>query len=61
MLKGPKRSIVVVVVLVGVETWVKSSANRTKNISKGTENVREQNLFLIEQKMFAMKIAPNWT
>ena len=56
LLKGPKSSFVVVfvlavlvVVLVGVETWVKNGTN-------GTKNVREQNLFLIEQK-----IAPNWT
>ena len=55
LLKGPKRSFVVVVVLliiivvVGVETWVRNSTN-------GSKNVREQNLFQIEQKIFANKI-----
>ena len=32
--------------------------SRTKFVPKGTENVGKD-LFLIEQKMFAMKIAPN--
>ena len=40
--KGPKRSLVVVVV-VGVETWA-------KNVHNVTKNVREQNLLQIEQK-----------
>ena len=38
-LKGPKRSFVVVVLLLGLETWVK---NGTKNVMKGTKNVRER-------------------
>ena len=44
MLKGPKRSFVVVVLVLGVETWVKNALN-------GTKNVRKQNLLQIEQKM----------
>ena len=66
LLKDPKRSFVVVVLLVvvGMDTLVK---NGTKTEQK---NVREQNLLQIEQKMgtksvreqkiLAMKIAPNW-
>ena len=41
--------LVVLVIVVGVEIGLKFGTN-------GTKNVREQNLFLIEQK-----IAPNWT
>ena len=44
MLKGPKRSFVVVVGV--VETLIKDAQN-------GTKNVREQNLLQIEQKIFA--------
>ena len=64
LLKGPKRSFVVLVLLlvvVGVETWIRNGTNVTKQFLMGTKNVREQNLFLIEQKMFVMKIASNWT
>ena len=42
MLKGPKRSFVVVDL--GMETWV-------ENALKGTKNAREQNLLQIKQKM----------
>ena len=41
MLKGPKRSFVVVLVLGMVETWVKNAPN-------GTKNARVQNLIQIE-------------
>ena len=58
MLKGPKRSFTVVLVL-GVES-------SSKNVAKGTKNFREQNLFQLEQnmfqkeqRMFAIKVAPN--
>ena len=65
LLKGPKRSFVAVVLLVlvvvGMETWVKNGTNGTKNVSKETKNVREQKSFLIEQKIFAIKIVSNWT
>ena len=61
MLKGPKRSFVVLVV--GVETCVKNATNGaknlTKNVPKGTKNAREQNSFLIKRKMFAKKVASN--
>ena len=33
--------------------------NLTENVPKGTENVREHNVFLIERKILAMKIDPN--
>ena len=48
-LKGPKRSFVVVVILVllGVETWAKSFPNGAKMFSSGTKNAHEwmQNLY----------------
>ena len=50
MLKGPKRSFVVVV-LVGVDSSAKNVTKVIKNVTKGTKNVREQNLFQIEHKM----------
>ena len=42
-LKGPKRSFVVVVILVllGVETWAKSFPNGAKMFSSGTKNAHE--------------------
>ena len=43
MLKCPKRSFVVVLVLLGVES-------SSKNVINGTRNVLEQILFQIEQK-----------
>ena len=54
MLKGPKRSFVVVLLLSGVE----SSA---KNVPNGTKNVREQKTFQVEQKYFANKILQKGT
>ena len=53
MLKGPKRSFVVVVVGV-VEKLAKKFLNRTKNI-------HEFNLFQEEQKMFTTKFFTNRT
>ena len=61
MLKGPKRSFVVVVLLlVGVES-------SSKNVTKVTKNVREQNLLQSEQnflqreqKKFANQICSKW-
>ena len=42
-LKGPKRSFVLVLVVLGVETWVKNGTTNvtkgTKNVTKGTKNV----------------------
>ena len=35
--------------------------NISKKWYKWNKNVREQNMFHIEQKMFGMKIAPNLT
>ena len=54
MLKVPKRSFVVVVVLGGVESWAKNvpkgNCSRTKNVPNGTKNVREQKTCKREQK-----------
>ena len=47
MLKGPERSFVVLA-LVALVLGAKSKA---KNVSNGTKNVREQNLFQIEQRL----------
>ena len=44
MLKGPKKSFVVVVLVLGVKKLVKNALN-------GTKNVRKQNLLQIEQKI----------
>ena len=48
MLKGPKRSFVVVLVVVGVESNSKKFLNPTKIVQgKGTKKcAREQNMFL---------------
>ena len=48
MLKGPKRSFVVVFLLGGEELWGNFFPN-------GTKNMREQKFFQIEQKNFANK------
>ena len=62
MLKGPKQSFVVVAVLLVL--GVKSSS---KNVTKVTKNVREQNLLQSEQnflqreqKKFANQICSKW-
>ena len=39
MLKGPKRSFVVVLVVLGVKSCGKNVPKRTKNVPKGTKNV----------------------
>ena len=59
MLKGPKRSYVVLLLFGGVESWAKNVPNekkkisRTKNVTKGTKNVHEQ-------KMCADKKCSKW-
>ena len=56
MLKGPKRSFVVVSVVVllgGVESWAKKF--REKIVPKRTKNVREQNMFQLEQNVFQLE------
>ena len=56
MLKGPKRSFVVVLlfVVVGVvETWVKNAANWTKNVHVQNLLQMEQKRLQKEQKLFA--------
>ena len=65
-LKGPKRSFVVLLVIVGVEKWLKDDTNETKNVNEQNlfpieQKIFANNMFLIEQKMFAVKIAPNLT
>ena len=49
MLKVPKRSFVVVVLLLGV-------ISSSKNVTKVTKHFREQKMLHREQKMFAYKI-----
>ena len=64
LLKGPKRSFVVVVVvflLLGVKKWVKNGKKRTKNVYQQNVFQIKQKMFTREQKIFAMEIAPNWT
>ena len=55
MLKGPKRSVVVavVVVVLGVEIWLKNVPNETNNIRKQKLIQSKQELLQNEQKMFA--------
>ena len=52
MLKGPKRSFVLVL---GVESSSKIFANGRKNISKQTKNFHKQNVSQIEQNMLQKK------
>ena len=50
MLKGPKRSFVVVFLRVGGESWAKNVPNRTKIVRGNKKCVREQKMYRVSQK-----------
>ena len=56
MLKGPKRSFVVVVFVLGVKSWAKNVTKVTKNVCEQKVLQSEQKMLQSEQKMFANKI-----
>ena len=56
LLKGPKRSFVVLVLVLGVESSSKNVTNGTNSVCKQNVLHNEQKMFQREQKMFANKI-----